>query len=115
MELGCRDLMDGLTRNLSHLSAIATLAPITGFLGTGTGMIVAFRDITQSTDVSPQMVADGIYQALITTAAGLIITVIASLFYFLYSAIVKRYAVDMERTVNAVYRNMEEGDTSHET
>jgi len=107
MELDCQNIVEQLERNLNYLTAVATLAPITGFLGTVTGMIIAFHDITQATDVSPQLVASGIYEALITTAGGLIITIFASFFYFMFSGIIKRYSNKMENTVNTIFKNIE--------
>jgi biopolymer transport protein ExbB/TolQ len=116
MELDCRYIIGLLEKNLNYLTAVATLAPITGFLGTVTGMIIAFRDIIQATDVSPQLVASGIYEALITTAGGLIITIFTSFFYFIFSGMIKRYSQKMERTVNEVYKQIDNpGETNNET
>ncbi|MDX5422911.1 MAG: MotA/TolQ/ExbB proton channel family protein [Hymenobacteraceae bacterium] len=63
-----------LERNLSALATIAGAAPMLGFLGTVTGMIQAFIAIAQAEgSVSPQLLSAGIYQAMVTTATGLII------------------------------------------
>jgi biopolymer transport protein ExbB len=116
MELDCRNIIGQLERNLNYLTAVSTLAPITGFLGTVTGMIIAFRDIIQAADVSPQLVASGIYEALITTAGGLMITIFTSFFYFIFSGMIKRYSQKMERTVNDVYKQIDNpGETENET
>lgn len=108
MENDCNAILSSLENNLNYLTAMATLAPITGFLGTVSGMIIAFRDITLATDVSPQLVAGGIYEALITTAFGLIITIIASFFYFLFQNIIRKYALDMEVAVNNILKIIED-------
>ena len=63
----------------NYLTALASLAPLTGFLGTVSGMIGAFKSIASATDVNAQLVAGGIYEALITTVFGLIIAIIASI------------------------------------
>ncbi len=65
---------------LSLLDLIASIAPVLGFLGTVTGMISAFRAISQAETVRLQVVASGLYEALYTTAFGLIISVIAAVF-----------------------------------
>jgi biopolymer transport protein ExbB len=63
-----------LERNLAALATIAGAAPMLGFLGTVTGMIQAFIAIAQAEgSVSPQLLSSGIYQAMVTTATGLMI------------------------------------------
>lgn len=63
---------------LSLLDLVASIAPVLGFLGTVTGMISAFRAISQAETVRLQVVASGLYEALYTTAFGLIISVVAA-------------------------------------
>ena len=62
----------------SHLSAIASLSPVVGFLGTVSGMISAFSTIANAADVNVKLVAGGIFEALITTAFGLIVSLAAA-------------------------------------
>lgn len=63
-----------LEKNLGALATIAGAAPMLGFLGTVTGMIQAFIAIAQAEgSISPQLLSSGIYQAMVTTATGLII------------------------------------------
>jgi biopolymer transport protein ExbB len=64
-----------IEKGLSWLGLIATLAPLLGLTGTVTGMIRAFTVISQSTSVNPSMLAGGIWEALITTAAGLFVAI----------------------------------------
>jgi biopolymer transport protein ExbB len=71
-----------LEKNLSVLATIAGAAPMIGFLGTVVGMVSAFIAIAQEEgSVSPKLLADGIYTAMITTVAGLIVGIIAYLGY----------------------------------
>jgi len=70
-----------VTRFLAVLNSVATVSPLMGLLGTILGMIIAFESIAQSGTGDPRVVAGGISQALITTAAGLIIAVPALIFY----------------------------------
>lgn len=71
-----------LEKNLSVLATIAGAAPMIGFLGTVIGMVSAFIAIAQEEgSVSPKLLADGIYTAMITTVAGLIVGIIAYLAY----------------------------------
>lgn len=64
-----------LTRGLRPLATIAQTAPLLGLLGTVTGMIIAFAEISQQGTGNPAALADGIGQALVTTAAGLIVAI----------------------------------------
>jgi biopolymer transport protein ExbB len=71
-----------LEKNLSVLATIAGAAPMIGFLGTVIGMVQAFIAISQEEgSVSPKLLADGIYTAMITTVAGLIVGIMAYLAY----------------------------------
>lgn len=62
-------------KGLSWLSLIATITPLLGLTGTVTGMIKAFMVIAESASVNPAMLAGGIWEALITTAAGLLVAI----------------------------------------
>lgn len=64
-----------LSRGLRPLATIAQIAPLLGLLGTVTGMIVAFGEIRDVGTGNPAALADGIGQALVTTAAGLIVAI----------------------------------------
>jgi len=64
-----------LTRGLRPLATIAQVAPLLGLLGTVTGMIIAFGEISASGTGNPGLLAGGIGQALVTTAAGLIVAI----------------------------------------
>jgi len=69
-------------KGIPLLGVIAATAPMLGFLGTVTGMIQSFMTIAnESQSVSPKLIANGIYEALITTAAGLIVGIFANLGY----------------------------------
>lgn len=71
-----------LEQNLALIGTIASAAPMLGFLGTVIGMIQAFMTIAQQTQqVSPKLLSGGIYEAMITTAAGLVVGIIANLSY----------------------------------
>ncbi len=71
-----------LEKNLSLLATISGVAPMMGFLGTVTGMIQAFMAIAQEEgSVSPKLLSGGIYEAMITTAAGLLVGIVAYLGY----------------------------------
>ncbi|MFN7791898.1 MAG: MotA/TolQ/ExbB proton channel family protein [Cyclobacteriaceae bacterium] len=71
-----------LEKNLSVLATVSGAAPMMGFLGTVIGMVQAFISIAQEEgSVSTKLLADGIYTAMITTVAGLIVVIVAYLGY----------------------------------
>ena len=90
-----------LDRNLSLLGTIAGAAPMLGFLGTVTGMIRAFMAMAQAADhVSPQLLSGGIYEAMITTAAGLVIGILAYLAYNYLLACIQKATGRIEYAAN---------------
>lgn len=64
-----------LVRGIRPLATVAQIAPLMGLLGTVIGMIVAFAEISQQGTGDPSVLADGIGQALVTTAAGMIVAI----------------------------------------
>ncbi len=77
-----------LEKNVSVLATIAGAAPMIGFLGTVIGMIVAIHEIANSGgQIDIKMLSDGLYTAMTTTVAGLIVGIIA---YITYNHIVVR-------------------------
>ncbi len=86
-----------LEKGLPTLATIAGAAPMIGFLGTVTGMITAFFDMAKSgNNIEIDTLAGGIYEALITTVAGLVVGIIAFIAYNLLTASVERVIHKME-------------------
>lgn len=87
-----------LERRLGMLAAIGLTAPLLGLLGTVIGMIDVFGNIaSQSGFGTSSDIASGIYQSLLTTAAGLIVSVPSALAYAFLSAKINALMHDMER------------------
>jgi biopolymer transport protein ExbB len=84
-----------MERSISYLATISGAAPMTGFLGTVTGMILSFMTMAGG-DVSTGALAGGIYQALITTAFGLVVGIIAYIGYNTLVANIDRVIFKME-------------------
>jgi biopolymer transport protein ExbB len=89
--------VNSLEAGFNFLAAIGSLAPLTGFLGTVSGMIGAFRSIAEAAEVTPRIVAGGIYEALITTVFGLIIAIVSLSAYYILDGVVDRFTVSAER------------------
>jgi biopolymer transport protein ExbB len=74
-----------LNRNLHLLELIGKTAPMIGLLGTVLGMVEAFREVASVTGlVNPSLLASGIWEALITTVAGLFVGIPALIFHHLF-------------------------------
>ena len=86
-----------LESGLNFLIIMGSLSPLTGFLGTVTGMISAFRSIAEATEVNAQIVANGIYEALITTVFGLVVAIIAMISHSIYIYFVDKFSSDVEK------------------
>ncbi|SMO51704.1 MotA/TolQ/ExbB proton channel family protein [Gracilimonas mengyeensis] len=86
-----------LEKRMNWLATIAGVAPLVGFTGTVTGMIEAFMDIQSlQGNVNPSVLAGGIWEALITTAAGLIVGLIALGFYNFLLGKINRSIFELE-------------------
>ena len=76
-----RGVLEQAKRGLSLLAVSASVAPLLGLLGTVTGMIRAFQQITLHGTGDPRLLAGGISEALVTTEAGLLVAIPAMLFH----------------------------------
>ena len=107
-----------LRRHLRLLSAISNLSPLLGLLGTVLGMIEAFNVIA-STDAMgrPELLAGGIGQAMLTTAAGLFVAIPAYISYMYFLGHTDRLVMDMDAYAQQVIEavsaeGLQENDTS---
>lgn len=87
-----------MEKNLGILSAIARIAPMFGFLGTVTGMIRTFHNISISNKIDISTIAGGIYEKMVTSASGLIVGIIAYVLYTLLLTMIDRTINKMEIT-----------------
>ena len=87
-----------LEKNLSTLASISGAAPMIGFLGTVTGMIQAFYNMSTQQNITPALLAGGNYQALLTTAVGLAVGIFALIGYNILVASVEKVVFKMERS-----------------
>jgi biopolymer transport protein ExbB len=96
MEREGEEQIEHLERNLGALIVIIGVEPMLGFLGTIVGLIKAFMSWEQlGASVTVNSLAGGIYQAMITTAAGLIVAIPYFICYHLFVGRIKRHALDM--------------------
>ena len=109
-----RQEVSKLEKGLSILATVAGVAPLLGFLGTVTGMIQAFMRIEDLAGAaSPSDLAGGIWEALLTTAFGLIVGIPAYVAYNYFLSWITKFVADMETVANDVVDTMQ--DASKET
>jgi biopolymer transport protein ExbB len=88
-----------LEKGLSLLATVAGAAPMLGFLGTVSGMIRAFYNMSKAGEqVELSVLSGGMYEAMVTTVAGLIVGIFAQVGYNLLSAMVQKVVYKMENS-----------------
>jgi biopolymer transport protein ExbB len=97
-----------LRRNLSYLDTIVTLSPLLGLLGTVVGMIQSFSVFNVKSG-QPMAITGGVGEALVATAAGLCVAVLALLVHSYYSHRLDAVVTDMEQACS-VFLNSVAGD-----
>jgi biopolymer transport protein ExbB len=87
-----------LSSRITYLADIGSIAPMVGLLGTVLGMIKSFLNIAEGdvSGVRQMELAEGVSEALITTAAGLMIGIPALVFYSLFRGRVQKYIAELE-------------------
>jgi biopolymer transport protein ExbB len=95
------DLKHSLESGVHFLRIIAILAPMIGLLGTVIGIIKAFKVISlQNSPIAPAMIADALWNAMLTTAYGLIIAIPVLFFVFLFLRISEKYIDKLQKILN---------------
>lgn len=88
-----------MEKGLSLLATVAGAAPMLGFLGTVTGMIKAFYNMSKAgKTIDISLLSGGMYEAMVTTVAGLIVGIFALVAYNLLSAMVQKVVFKMENS-----------------
>ncbi|GGP42436.1 hypothetical protein GCM10009347_07660 [Shewanella algicola] len=100
-ELEGNSILFRLKERLSILSTIGSVTPLMGLLGTVFGMIDVFSKLAQMQGAAnPGMLADGIWQALLTTAAGMTIAIPVVLFYHFFNRHIENIIHQLQTTAN---------------
>ncbi len=97
-----RHVVHELERFLNTLGTIAAVSPLLGLLGTVTGIIKAFNAISAGGVGDPRMLSGGISEALITTAAGLLVAIPSLIAYRYLRGKVDGIVIDMEKSAIAL-------------
>ncbi len=102
MEDYAPQIVSSLDRNIGALPIVASLSPLLGMTGTVTGMISSFDSMANATTLEATTVSAGISEALITTAAGLIVAMPAVIAYNIFSRKVDSHVADMDKACTAL-------------
>lgn len=93
--------MASLRGGIRPLNVVGNVAPLIGLLGTVVGMIIAFRTASQAGLGKGELMAEGIYMALLTTAAGLTIAIPALLLSALFNSKVEKFFREIDEHLMA--------------
>jgi biopolymer transport protein ExbB len=99
-------------KNMVWLATVANVAPLMGFLGTVAGMINSFEALAEAGLSNPGLVASGISEALITTAAGLAIAIPVQLVYNYFMSRINKFVRDIETATNMLLETFSEMERS---
>jgi biopolymer transport protein ExbB len=110
MEEEGRRMVELYWNRIGYLSDIGVIAPMLGFLGTVTGMIQSFNAIAfKIGEVKPIYMAYGVSQAMITTAAGLMLGIPAMMFYFFFRGRIQSIAMKAEPVIDSIADYLKKG------
>ena len=98
--------LSALEKNMTWIALCIATAPMLGFLGTIAGMIVAFGQIAAADNISPSIVAEGIGQALNTTAFGLVVAVILQFGQNVVMFIIDNMVVTLQKSTTVVIQSI---------
>ena len=99
--------MSSLEKNMTWIALCIATAPMLGFLGTVWGMVSAFDAIAAADNISAKIVAEGISQALLTTAFGLVVAVILQILQNTVLYIIDNQIVSIQKSVNSFLKSVE--------
>jgi biopolymer transport protein ExbB len=88
-----------MEKHTGYLGIIAGIAPMLGFIGTISGVIKIFYNISLSDNISIGLIADGLYQKMICSATGLIVGVVAYIFYHYLQMRIDNYSTRLQENV----------------
>lgn len=87
-----------LEKNLAYLGIVAGIAPMFGFVGTISGVIKIFYNISIADNISIGLIAGGLYEKMITSLAGLLVGIIAHIGFHYLNAMIDRVSFQIEST-----------------
>ncbi|HRB69625.1 MAG TPA: MotA/TolQ/ExbB proton channel family protein, partial [Chitinophagales bacterium] len=96
-----------MEKRTSWISIISGVAPRLGFIGTILGVILIFFKISQTADISIGTISAGLYQKMITSAAGLVVGVIAFMGYHFLLTLIDNYSMKLQKQIFEFVRGIQ--------
>jgi biopolymer transport protein ExbB len=93
-----------MEKDTGYLGIIAGVAPMLGFIGTISGVIKIFYNISLADNISIGIIAGGLYQKMICSGTGLIVGVIAYCAYHVLQMMIDRFSINLQRQINEVVK-----------
>ena len=91
---------------VNYLQVIASVSPMVGLLGTVSGMVKAFRTISEQGMGRPELLANNISEALVTTASGLMVAIPALIAYFFFKNKYGKIAASVSQVLGRILRDV---------
>lgn len=99
--------LNEMEKRMSWISMISGIAPRLGFIGTILGVIKIFYSISQTADISIGTISAGLYQKMITSAAGLIVGVVAFMGYHFLLTLIDNYSMKLQKQIFEFVRGIQ--------
>lgn len=99
MEIQSNLEISKMEKNMGYLGLIAGVAPILGFIGTISGIIRIFYDISVTGNFTIEIIANGLYEKMISSFTGLIVGVIAYAAYHGLNMMIDKFGINLQATV----------------
>lgn len=113
-QLYLQDCLSNWRKRLNILSLMGVLSPLMGLLGTVWGLILMFKKIAQTQQaITPALLADGLWEAMYSTMAGLIIAIPCLLLSGIFNALLDRLHTDLTRTINHLNYQLRFDEVAH--
>jgi biopolymer transport protein ExbB len=100
-----------MEKNMVVLGTLSNIAPLIGLLGTVIGIIRAFKDIAVTGSGGSSVIAMGVSEALLTTAAGIVVAVIATVFFNIFTRKIRVRNVQAEDARNYLWKYLSKAST----
>lgn len=110
MEMEARVQIARMESSMGYLSITASIAPMLGFLGTIFGVIKIFYNISATNDLAISSIADGLYQKMICSGAGLLVGIIAYSGYYVLNGMIDKSVLSMDKDANEVLKALKSKD-----
>lgn len=112
MKIAILEENSSMEKFIPFIGTAAVIAPFIGLFGTVLGIIRAFEDIAKNRSTGPEIVSRGVAEALVATAAGLLVAIVAVIFFNYFKNKIKQINLDLSITASKVIELIENSSSS---